>query len=349
MKKVLLFLAMILIATVTYVFYILGSTGFFTSISLETRGEVIQKVELPGVEDLQVVAEDSFAIFSSDDREARRLGTPVDGGLYRVDLRKKPYTHKLLEVSISDFRPHGISLYKLDSARYKLWVINHGNGKHSIEEFILKDSILSFQRSYSDDLLISPNDLVATGESEFYFTNDHKHLTGFGRFMEDYGGRGKATVGYFDGISFREVASSIDYANGINFDAEQNLIFVGSSRGFEVMVYERQERGTLSLIESIPLPAGADNIEFDPNRNLLIGCHPNLMAFARYAQGKEAYAPSEIIRIDYRAKGDYSVTSIFKDDGTLVSASSTAAEFDNQLIIGNVKAEYVLIWKPTAQ
>ncbi len=349
MKKVLLFLIVVVISLVAYVFYILCSTGFFTTITPETRGEIIQKMYLPGVEDLQVVASDSFAIFSSDDREARRLGAPVNGGLYKVDLRRKPYTYKLLEVSIDDFRPHGISLYKLDSVRYKLWVINHGNGKHSIEEFILKDSTLSFQRSYADPLLNSPNDLVAVSESEFYFTNDHKHLTGFGRFFEDYGGLGKASVVYFDGISFREVASEIDYANGINFDPTRNLVFVGSSRGFEVLVYERLERGTLNFIESIPLPAGADNIEFDQNGYLLIGCHPNLMAFARYAQGKEMYAPSEIIRINYKAKSDYSVTSVFKDDGSLVSASSTAAKFDNHLIIGNVKAEYVLIWKPTAQ
>ena len=347
MKKFLLTLSISLLLILGYVLYIFYSTGFFSEVGTESRGEVIQEIFLPGVEDLQIVESDSFAIFSSDDRGARIAGKEATAGLYYLDLRVFPFVPRLLRVDIEDFRPHGISLYKIDSAKYKLFVVNHANDRHSIEEFVLSKGELFFQRSYSDPSMVSPNDLVATGSSEFYFTNDHKHLSGVLRFAEDYLGLALSNVVYYNGVRFNEAAKGISYPNGIQFDPERKLLFVGSSRGFSLHVFEEIKAGKLAKVEEIKLPAGADNLEFDTAGNLLIGSHPNLLAFAGYMKGDTPIAPSQILQLAYTDKGKYEIQSIFLDDGGLVSGSSTGAKFSNLLFIGNVKDDHVLVWKHT--
>ena len=52
---------------------------------------------------------------------------------------------------------------------------------------------------------------------------------------------------------------------------------------------------------------GVDNIEIDADGILWVGGHPNLLRFKAYAQGKKETAPSEIIKIDYKGKGDFTV------------------------------------------
>ncbi|MEX1382986.1 hypothetical protein [Lutibacter sp.] len=46
---------------------------------------------------------------------------------------------------------------------------------------------------------------------------------------------------YFDGENYREVANGIAYANGINFNAKRNLIFVASPRKFLIKVYRKEQ------------------------------------------------------------------------------------------------------------
>lgn len=345
MKKAFLFLGVLLLIVVGYVLFILSSTGFFRSIPTTSAGTVVQSIPLPGVEDLQILQAERVDILSFDDRKSRRDGLPAKGGLYYLDLSQPTLEATPIAIPIEDFRPHGISLYQVDSRTYKLFVINHSQGKHTIEEFILKGDQAYYQRSYAHELMVSPNDLVAVSASQFYFTNDHKHLSGFPRFLEDYGGAGKANVVFFDGTNFKEVAGGIAYANGINYDTERRLLFVGSSRGFLVKVYEAAENGNLEFVEDIPIGSGADNLEFDDAGNLLVGCHPNLMAFANYAKGKSEYSPSEIIQITYFGKNKHQISSLFIDDGQLVSASSVAGRYQDYLIIGNVMDNEVLVWK----
>jgi arylesterase/paraoxonase len=193
--------------------------------------------------------------------------------------------------------------------------------------------------------MISPNDLLATGPNTFYFTNDHKNTNGFGRFAEDFLGHAAANVIYYDGKDYREVASSIAYPNGINWDQERKLLYVASSRGFLVKVFQVESNGDLSFIENIKCKTGVDNIEIAPDGSLWIGCHPSLMTFANYAQGKIPKSPSEIIRIEYRGKGDYEVEQVYLDDGTAMAAASVAAPYKDYIFLGNVMDDYFLVLK----
>ena len=242
------------------------------------------------------------------------------------------------------FAPHGISVFKKDSI-ITIAVINHTLKGEYIEIFSLTNKKLTHQKTLQDKAILSPNDIVLLDENQFYFTNDHKYKEGIGRLCEDYLGIRLSNVIYFDGKSYSEVASKIAYANGINIDRNRNLLFVASPRKFLIKVFQKNKNGTLSFIEDINCNTGVDNIEFDDNHQLWIGAHPNLLHFAAYAKGKKEISPSEIIKINYKQKGDYTIEQIYVENGANMSASTVAAPFGNLIFTGNVMDSHFLILK----
>jgi len=339
-KKFILVFFIFLIAFVAYTVY---STGFFRSVENTFEGTIAQKIPLPGVEDITISTIDSFAILSSTKRLVYPPKQEEKGGLYIMDLKDEKFTIKHLTASFDKpFAPHGISMFKKDSV-YTIMAINHTLGKHSIEVFSYDSVNFNHIRTIRDPSMISPNDLVLIDENRFYFTNDHGYTKGIGKFFEEYGGLSVSNVVYYNGESFIESADGIAYANGINFDATRNLMFVASPRGFEIKVYSKKEDGSLEFIENIPCKTGVDNIEIDANQNLWSAGHPNLLRFKAYAKGKRGTAPSEIIKIQYRAKNDYTVEQVFTDTGENMSGSSVATFFNGMIFTGNVMDDKFLI------
>lgn len=341
-KRVLLVLIVFLILFVANIFI---STGYFRTIENKFNGDIVKQVELPGAEDITVSLTDSFAIISSTKRDVYPPTEVEVGGLYFMNLKSDSFNPIHLTSSFTKpFAPHGISMIKTDST-YKVMAVNHSLGKHSIEVFNLKNSMLTFEKTLTDDSMIKPNDIVMVDSERFYFTNDHRYTQGLGMLAEDYLGFALSNVIYFDGENFREVASGISYANGVNYDKKRNLLFVASPRKFLIKVYKTNEDGSLDFIENIDCGTGVDNIEFDTDGHLWIGAHPNLLTFISYAKGKENYSPSEIIKINYKGKNDYSVETIYLEDGKTMSASTVAAPFGNLLLTGNVMDDSFLILK----
>lgn len=339
-KKLLLLLLPALIAFVLYTFY---STGFFRTVENRFEGEVIKEISLKGAEDITVSYTDSFAIISAT---ARQQFPPIGqehGGLYLMELKSGNFVVKHLTANFDlPFAPHGISMLKTDSS-YTIAVVNHTEDGHTIEFFSLYDEKLTHIRTQKSTSLISPNDIVLLDEKRFYVTNDHGYEHGVGRLVEEYGNLAISNVVYFDGQDYSEAAGGISFANGINFDRERNLVFVASPRRFLVKVFQPNNDGTLAFIENIPCGTGVDNIEFDQEGNLWVGCHPNLLHFSAYAKQKKEHSPSEIIKISYREKGDYTVKSIYENDGSALSATSVACPYGNLIFAGTVKDDKMLI------
>ena len=344
MKKVLIAVLALSLLLAGFVAYTFSTTGFFRKLENKMPGELLQKVSIPGAEDITISHEDAFALISSDDRASRRDGNPVQGGLYYLDLRSPDAAPQLISGNFSKpFFPHGISMIRLDSAHHKVYVVNHVNERHSLEVFHLYADSLVFSETLTHPSMLSPNDLVAIDDTRFYFTNDHGYTSGWKKFMEEQLGLAVSNVVYFDGKEYREVADGIAYANGINYDPGRKLLFVASPRHFLVKVYQVEATGSLQFIEDIPCGTGVDNIEFDEDGKIWIGCHPNLLGFAAYAADKKEQAPSEIITIDYREQGDYAIESTFVDDGAMMSAATVAAVFRDRILVGNVMDDHFLI------
>lgn len=335
----------VLLLLVLFVANIFFSTGYFRTIDNNFDGSVYQKLNIAGAEDITISRKDSFAIISSTARKHFPNEKQEIGGLYLIDLKNEDFTPIHLTKDFKKpFAPHGISIYQKDSIT-TIAAINHTLEGEFIEFFTLVNYELKHLKTLKNKLIFSPNDIVLLDENRFYFSNDHKYKEGLGRLAEDYLGIGLSEVIYFDGENYTKVADGIAYANGINYDSNRNLLFVASPRKFLVKVFEMNDNGTLKFIEDIDCKTGVDNIEFDVDGNLWIGSHPNLLHFAAYAKGDEAISPSEIIKINYKQKGEYSIEQIYMEKGTNMSASTVAATFGNFILTGNVMDDKFLILK----
>jgi arylesterase/paraoxonase len=345
MKILKKFLLLAFIALLIFITHVFISTGYFRTIENKFDGELVKKIELAGAEDITVSVIDTFALISSTDRKKLPSTEEEYGGLYYLDLKTNNYTIKKLTGDFKKpFAPHGISMFKTDST-YKIIAVNHTPSGHTLEVFRLKNETLTFEETLSHESMISPNDVVMIDENRFYFTNDHKYTHGLGRLFEDYAGLAISNVIYFDGKNYKEVAKGIAYANGINYDATRKLLFVASPRKFLVKVFSKNDDGSIAFIEDIDCGTGVDNIEFDSDGNLWIGAHPNLLRFTAYAKGKKEISPSEIIKINYKGKNDYTLEKMYLDDGRTMSASTVAAPYENLIITGNVMDSHFLILK----
>jgi len=340
--KPLLLLLLFLSLFIVYIFF---STGFFKTVENKFEGDILKRVPIVGAEDIMISTEDKFALISSTDRAHLIPESERQNGLYLIDLTDDSYTPIYLSGSFNKpFNPHGISFYKKDSF-YQVMAINHTDNGHFIEMFELNDKTLTHIKTLRDDAMIQPNDLVMVDENRFYFTNDHGYTEGIGKFVEDYIGIGFSNVVYFDGQNYSVVSDRIAYANGINVDKKRNLVYVASVRKFLVKVYILEDDGSLSFVEDIPCGTGVDNIELDTEGNLWIGSHPNLMVLSTHLKTGEGISPSEIIKINYRAKGDYTISQIYTEEGEEMSGSTVAAVYEDLIFMGNVVEKDFLILK----
>jgi len=356
-KKIASFIGIIFLLFAAGVLYLMVTTGFFRDIENRFDGEQISKIDIPGAEDFAISYEDDFLIISSDPRRLDEEGNPRSGALYFMDLKDQSFSPVLISGNFNKpLYPHGISMIKLDSTKYQLLVINHvpKSGdvllnhlakNHYIEVFELEGKKLTHIESKEHPLIKSPNDVVAVDSDRFYFTNDHYSDSNFGRFREDYLAWANTNVVYYDGVDYSIVGDGITYANGINLDKKNNRLFVASPRSFLTKVYDVNENGALTHVEDIDCNTGVDNIEFDQEGKIWIGCHPSLLVFAEYAAGRQEKTPSEVITIDYRGVGDYDVETVYMSDGSDMSASTVASVYGDHIFVGNVMDPGFLVLK----
>lgn len=339
MKKSRVIFILIALLLISFVAYTFISTGFFREVNNSEDYEVIATLPLSGAEDFTISYDDDFMLISQDDRGAFKDNRKRTGNLYYLSLKEDLLSPVQLQSTIPLY-PHGISLLKIDSARYQLLVVNHYD-QHTIERFeLIGDSLIHLQ-TFTHETIVSPNDVVALDEHKFYFTNDHGFNSKLGLLAENYLGLAVSNVIFYDGNAFREVASGISYANGITISKDRRQVLVASPRKFLLKYYDIEQSGDLRFAKDLAVGTGIDNIELDENGDLWIGAHPSLLRFSAYAAGKKPTAPSEVIKI---SNGTL-VESVYTNDGTLVSASTVATPYNDLLFIGTVMDDKLLVLK----
>jgi arylesterase/paraoxonase len=163
------------------------------------------------------------------------------------------------------------------------------------------------------------------------------------RTVEDYLRRPWANVVMWDGTTFRVAAGGIPLANGINVSPDRKTVYVMSTIGLAMRVYDRDTgSGTLALRGEIPLGSGVDNVEVDADGTLWIGAHPKLLTVVRYMAGARSYAPSQVLHVVPRGGANYQTDEVFLDRGEQLSASSVAAVRGKRLLIGPVADSKIL-------
>jgi arylesterase/paraoxonase len=190
----------------------------------------------------------------------------------------------------------------------------------------------------------SPNDVLAVGDNAFYSTNDHGSDTGLGKMAEDYLQLARSYVVFYDGEKFRIVAEGLGYANGINMSPDGQTVYVAATVGQKIYVYDRDRTtGDLSRRTVIEAGTGVDNIEIDRQGDLWIGSHPKLLTFVKHSKDPEVLSPSQVIKVEKKASGQYEIREIYMNNGKPLSGSSVAAVFEDYLLIGAVFEERFLL------
>lgn len=331
-------------AIIVLIIYIVTDTlisaGSFKTIEPHFNG-IIEKIDLPvaGPEDIEVDGTSGLAFLSCDDRRSNFTNPgSIPGAILLLDINDSLRNiRNITPPQMTDFHPHGISLFQTEDGRKILFVINHRmrEPRQVVERMEWRnDSLIHLETIADEKFMTSPNDLAATGERSFYVTNDHYYSEpGLGRTVEEYLQRAISFVNYYDGTSFKKVADHIAYANGVQVSPNGQIVYVASVIGRKVLVYKRKSDDSLELSSEVNVETGVDNIDLDENGDLLIGCHPQLLKFVAHGKDPKNFSPSQVIKIN---KTDFSVEEIFLHDGSIYSGSTVAANYQNKLLVGSV-------------
>ncbi len=349
MKKSITIILIVIVAIGLFALKTVRQSGSFKTIENSFSGSVKTIEGFPGVEDITIDQTTGIAFLSSDDRWANILHKkPVKGALYSLNLNDSiPQPVNLtLDFPQNDFHPHGISLFTTEDGRKIIFVVTHrDNNQDAIEIFEYKNDSLQHRESITDKLIISPNDVVGTGERKFYFTNDHNEKASAWRYIKDLLTIGTGNIGYFEGQDVRStLQEEILYANGINISNDGKQLYVASPSSQKILLYDRDiASGGLTKSSEIDTNTGVDNIEIDADGNLWVGCHPQLLKFLSHAKDEAALAPSEIIQLKNLGNGKFEQSTVYLNDGTEISASSVGAVYKNKLLIGPVFQRHFLL------
>lgn len=355
-KNIIKVLGVILAVLFAYVLYIFTITGQFKTLEPHFAG-VCKTIEgIPGTEDITIDLEEGIAYISSDDR---RTNPNSSGAIFAYNLKRtdsRPI--KISPDSDGSFHPHGISLYKDEDGKTSLFVINHPRGisltgmaeqnqnpdipKSRIEIFdLIRGKLVLRKQIVQHNFLLSPNDIHAIDHEQFYFTNDHGTSDNTVKQIHDYLRLNRAQVVFYNGTAFKIVESGLFFANGINGNQDNTIIYVAQSANNQINVYRRDTgNGKLNLLQVIHTNTSVDNIEIDANGMLWIGSHPKMLQFVEHAKDSTKISPSQILKINPDIKlapeAASKVEEIYLSNGEDLSASSVGAVWQNRLLIGAV-------------
>ena len=344
----------LLSALVVYGLYILTITGQFKTIEPHFNGTCRAVPGVVGPEDIVILADGSGALISSNDRRAHLAGDPTPGAIFYYDLTRPGATPvNLTPNAPATFHPHGLGLHEGDSTT--LFVVNHpradvegdipgdgdgdGDGPaHTIEVFDLEGTTLKHRKSIVDEaLLIAPNDVAPVGPEQFYVTNDHGSGHKLTRKLEDYLRLARSHLLFFDGSRFSRLPGEYRYANGVIASRDGERVYLAAPTDREVYVFDRdRDTNELSLVTTVPIETGGDNIDIDANGDLWIGAHPQLLTFVSHIHDASSLSPSQVLRLSPDGDGSFTVNEVMLSDGSDLSASSSAARYKNRLLVGSV-------------
>ncbi len=321
-------------------FLIIPSSGQFTSFKTILVDQC-RKIEIaPGPEDIQIDHNTGLAYISAVDRRA--LNNVPPGGIYVLNLNKPEMPARKLKGKLPDgFNPHGISLWHGLNGERRLFVVNHPDGKHSVEIFSLDNNDrLTHLETITSETFTSPNDLIAVGKRQFYVSNMQRASGGFRLSLELYFGLPVTNVIYFNGESAVPAATGLITANGVNVSGDGRKLYVAEVIARRINIYRRDiESGRLSERRKISIGTGPDNIDVAPDGSLFIGAHPNLLAFTEHAEDANHVSPSQVVRL-HPETGNYE--TVFMSINGEINGSATGPYWNGHLLVGGVFDPHIM-------
>ncbi|KAF9199815.1 Serum paraoxonase/arylesterase 2 [Haplosporangium sp. Z 27] len=305
--------------------------------------------------------------------------TAKNGGIYTLPLNQKDASPK--EVTLQgypsdDFHPAGMSLYRFQDPDTQAWVsrlfvINHSHRGELVEifEYSPSTNTLTFVKSIQNDRFVTPSDIVAVDKERFYLNNLH-YLSGkYGSIAEDAIGFAWGSVVYYNGTDSHKVLESLATPYGIAASPDGAQIYVSSFQDKIVQVYNTTEDiATGELVRDIDIWVGnhVDNLSVDKHTgDIYVASHPSYTTYLRHKLGKEPQSPSHVVKLEklspenfiYQEKDEpemfffempkppplkWEVKDLFYSNGEDISATSVAAYWNNDLILGSYSSHSLL-------
>ncbi|WKX92184.1 hypothetical protein Q1695_010313 [Nippostrongylus brasiliensis] len=307
-----------------------------------------------GSEDIALLEDEGIAFVTSGIVYLAPRKKEVKGQIFLYDFNQKDGWKaeplKIIgEYDQENFHPHGIS-HVPTATGTRLFVISHSNTfEHSVWVFDWKKTNsrqLQLVKVIRDEKFIRPNDLVAVSDEAFILTNDGAGQTVFTNFLEMVSFYPSGSVVYYDGTTSTYMISRTVSPNGVILTKDRKYLFISHVNYETVTVYKiGTNYRSLSRVVDVPLLTSADNFYVDKTGALWTGAHPvmkDARAHLKDFDDPVPIAPSQVLRIafskDYKS---WEITEPFVDDGRLISASSIAVPYKNQLLIGSVCRQLV--------
>jgi len=333
----------------------LWSMGQFARLKPHFDGKCSRLEGIVGAEDIELDHASGRIFVSSFDRRAHRAGQEATGAIYHLSFDNAEAVGTDLGAQTpADFRPHGLSLYRDDEGKARLFVVSHPtDGQSVVEIFDIEDQALSYVATVPPRAaggkdrhkeLVSVNDIAAVGPGQFYFTNDSGYKSGAMRFFEYLFRTPTSTVMYYNGTRIKKVATGLRAANGIAVDRTGNLVYVTESLGQTLQIYKRnKDLGTLSRIATIDLDSTPDNIHVDVDGNVWIGAHPKIVDLLMHNRDAANNSPSQVLKVAFGVNAEAGIEEVYLGRGAALSGSSVAVPVGNRLLIGSINEPHILI------
>ncbi len=269
----------------------------------------------------------------------RRAGKPDYSGVQEIDLetlQSKPLL--ILDSSLSFKNPHGMDIIKMGNQVF-LYVIAHDfkPGLQGVFRFKVNKESLELERVFASPLFVSPNALTVFPDGSFIVSNDAGKR---GNKAEVLFAKAASKLVYCpgEGSNCEEIGLPVAYGNGVLADIKEKRLYHASSRSNKVFVYRLEGKKLIGrqLLCRIKTP---DNLRFSPE-GILVASHSNPFRFIRHMKDSSENSPGKIYVLPERS-GVAKV--IFEDDGSQISAPSTALIWKDRLFICQVFNEGIWV------
>lgn len=273
-----------------------------------------------------------------------------EGGFYTID----PTTNSASALEVIPrnltIHPHGIDVVTIDSTPF-LYAISHdeieGQMRHRIFRFKIDSNTLILDEPFTleHELMTGPNDLDVLEDGSLYVSNplpsnDPNEST------KSILGIKNGNVLHYDGKGNWEVAlDKMCYPNGVWVNQESGMLVVANGGCQEVARYamtngkvnQSDKLSTKSHNTKIPI---GDNLMMDNQGVLWTTSHPCPLKFLEHIQDSENPSPSQVFAMDPMTMKS---NLVFKTNGELISAASTALRINNRLYVSQVLDPFVLV------
>nr|CAG8603232.1 6802_t:CDS:2 [Entrophospora candida] len=128
------------------------------------------------------------------------------------------------------------------------------------------------------------------------------------------------------------LADKISYPNGINGNWDNSRIYLGTSTGGKLFIYERKHDNKLKLLDTVKTDA-TDNVSVDDiTGEIYLATFPKLIPVVMFLKDYgETHVPSAIVKISNNTNEDkfygvkYSKEIVYQDDGSFFNHITVAA------------------------